>query len=133
VKAIRHKLGLSQAEFAQQFGFSVRAVQQWEQRWGLASARLFDVPQEIIDQDFNIAKVIALLATADVAMITFASLVIVPDHGASVGRPVVQPILEAVRPLRSQSKKLPQHHVPNGAIRVAESGAKNERRARPAN
>jgi putative transcriptional regulator len=32
VKAIRHKLGLSQAEFAQQFGFSVRTVQQWEQR-----------------------------------------------------------------------------------------------------
>jgi putative transcriptional regulator len=31
VKAIRHKLGLSQAEFAQQFGFSVRTVQQWEQ------------------------------------------------------------------------------------------------------
>jgi putative transcriptional regulator len=32
VKAIRHKLGLSQTEFAQQFGFSVRTVQQWEQR-----------------------------------------------------------------------------------------------------
>ena len=31
VKVIRHKLGLSQAEFAQQFGFSVRTVQQWEQ------------------------------------------------------------------------------------------------------
>jgi putative transcriptional regulator len=31
VKAIRHKLGLSQAEFAQQFGFSVRTLQQWEQ------------------------------------------------------------------------------------------------------
>ncbi len=31
VKAIRHKLRLSQAEFAQQFGFSVRTVQQWEQ------------------------------------------------------------------------------------------------------
>ncbi len=32
VKAIRHKLGLSQAAFARQFGFSVRTVQQWEQR-----------------------------------------------------------------------------------------------------
>jgi putative transcriptional regulator len=31
VKAIRHKLGLSQAAFARQFGFSVRTVQQWEQ------------------------------------------------------------------------------------------------------
>jgi len=31
VKVIRHKLRLSQAEFAQQFGFSVRTVQQWEQ------------------------------------------------------------------------------------------------------
>jgi putative transcriptional regulator len=31
VKAIRRQLGLSQAEFAQQFGFSVRTVQQWEQ------------------------------------------------------------------------------------------------------
>lgn len=31
VKAIRHKLGLSQAQFARQFGFSVRTVQQWEQ------------------------------------------------------------------------------------------------------
>ena len=31
VKAIRQKLGLSQAEFAQRFGFSVRTVQQWEQ------------------------------------------------------------------------------------------------------
>ena len=32
VKAIRHKLGLSQAEFARQFGFSVRTGQQWEQK-----------------------------------------------------------------------------------------------------
>ena len=31
VKAIRHKLRLSQADFAQQFGFSVRTIQQWEQ------------------------------------------------------------------------------------------------------
>jgi putative transcriptional regulator len=31
VKAIRRKLGLSQSQFAQQFGFSVRTVQQWEQ------------------------------------------------------------------------------------------------------
>ncbi len=31
VKAIRHKLGLSQTAFARQFGFSVRTVQQWEQ------------------------------------------------------------------------------------------------------
>ncbi len=31
VKAIRHKLRLSQAEFAQQFGFSVRTLQQSEQ------------------------------------------------------------------------------------------------------
>lgn len=31
VKSLRHKLGLSQAEFAQRFGFSVRTVQQWEQ------------------------------------------------------------------------------------------------------
>jgi putative transcriptional regulator len=31
VKAIRYKLGLSQAAFARQFGFSVRTLQQWEQ------------------------------------------------------------------------------------------------------
>jgi putative transcriptional regulator len=31
VKAIRQKLGLSQAAFARRFGFSVRTVQQWEQ------------------------------------------------------------------------------------------------------
>ena len=31
IKAIRHKLGLSQAAFARRFGFSVRTVQQWEQ------------------------------------------------------------------------------------------------------
>ncbi len=31
VKAIRRKLGLSQAAFARRFGFSVRTVQQWEQ------------------------------------------------------------------------------------------------------
>ncbi len=31
VKAIRAKLGLSQAAFARRFGFSVRTVQQWEQ------------------------------------------------------------------------------------------------------
>ncbi len=31
VKMIRHQFGLSQAGFAQQFGFSVRTVQQWEQ------------------------------------------------------------------------------------------------------
>ena len=31
VKAIRRRLGLSQAQFATRFGFSVRTVQQWEQ------------------------------------------------------------------------------------------------------
>ncbi len=31
VRAIRARLGLSQAEFARRFGFSVRTVQQWEQ------------------------------------------------------------------------------------------------------
>jgi putative transcriptional regulator len=31
VRAIRHKLSLSQAAFARRFGFSVRTVQQWEQ------------------------------------------------------------------------------------------------------
>ena len=31
VRGIRCKLGLSQAEFARRFGFSVRTVQEWEQ------------------------------------------------------------------------------------------------------
>jgi putative transcriptional regulator len=31
VQAIRRKLGLSQSEFANRFGFSVRTVQEWEQ------------------------------------------------------------------------------------------------------
>ncbi|MGO9453422.1 MAG: helix-turn-helix domain-containing protein [Candidatus Binataceae bacterium] len=31
LRAIRRKLGLSQALFARRFGFSVRTVQQWEQ------------------------------------------------------------------------------------------------------
>jgi putative transcriptional regulator len=31
VASIRHRLGLSQHDFAHRFGFSVRAVQDWEQ------------------------------------------------------------------------------------------------------
>ena len=31
VKAIRQRLGLTQAEFAARFGFDLRAVQNWEQ------------------------------------------------------------------------------------------------------
>lgn len=31
VRAIRRKLGISQAQFARRFGFSVRTVQEWEQ------------------------------------------------------------------------------------------------------
>jgi putative transcriptional regulator len=31
VRAIRHKLRLSQAQFAKRFGFSVRTIQEWEQ------------------------------------------------------------------------------------------------------
>jgi putative transcriptional regulator len=31
VKAIRQRLGLTQAEFAARFGFDVRAVENWEQ------------------------------------------------------------------------------------------------------
>jgi putative transcriptional regulator len=31
VKSIRSKLGLTQAEFAKQFGFSPRTIQEWEQ------------------------------------------------------------------------------------------------------
>lgn len=32
VKAVRRRLGLSQREFAHQFSFSVRSVQNWEQK-----------------------------------------------------------------------------------------------------
>jgi putative transcriptional regulator len=32
VKRIRRKFGLTQAEFAQRFGFSLSAVRDWEQR-----------------------------------------------------------------------------------------------------
>ncbi len=35
IKAIRHKLELSQAAFARQFGFSVRTVQQREEGWAV--------------------------------------------------------------------------------------------------
>jgi putative transcriptional regulator len=31
VRAIRAKTGLSQAEFAERFGFSLRTLQEWEQ------------------------------------------------------------------------------------------------------
>ncbi|MBV8056682.1 MAG: hypothetical protein JOZ29_10705 [Deltaproteobacteria bacterium] len=40
-----------------------------------APARLIDGLTEIINQDFNILKVIMLLVTADVAVIAFARLV----------------------------------------------------------
>jgi hypothetical protein len=59
-----------------------------------------DVPKEIIDQDFNTPKVITFLVTAEVAVIAFARLVVISDHGASVGRVIMEPILEAVRSLR---------------------------------
>jgi len=36
-------------------------------------------------QDFNTPKVIRFLVTVDVAVIAFARLVVIPDHGASVG------------------------------------------------
>jgi putative transcriptional regulator len=35
VQSIRRKLGMSQSEFATRFGFSVRTVQEWEQRRAL--------------------------------------------------------------------------------------------------
>lgn len=43
VRAIRQRLGLSQAQFAMRFGFALTAVQNWEQgrRRPEASARLF--------------------------------------------------------------------------------------------
>jgi putative transcriptional regulator len=31
VRALRRKLGLSQAQFASKFGFSLRTIQEWEQ------------------------------------------------------------------------------------------------------
>jgi hypothetical protein len=87
---------------------------------------LIDVPKEISDQGFNTAKVITFLATADVAVIALASLVVVSDHGASVGRTVIEPILEAVRTLGCRLRQLPQHHFSNGAIRVNEPRPKDE-------
>jgi hypothetical protein len=59
-----------------------------------------------------------------VAVIAFARLVVIPGHGTSIGRVMMEPILEAVRSLRRRSRKLPQHHLSNGSIRVDESGAK---------
>jgi hypothetical protein len=85
-----------------------------------------DVSQEIIDQEFNAPKVILFLIIIDVAVIAFAGLVVIPHHAASVGRVIMESILEAMRALRRRSRKLPQHHLPNGSVRVHKSGAKNE-------
>jgi hypothetical protein len=41
---------------------------------------LIDVPKEISDRGFNTAKVIAFVATADLSVIAFASLVVVSDR-----------------------------------------------------
>jgi putative transcriptional regulator len=50
VKAIRRKLGMSQAQFAASFGFGLDAVQDWEQgrRRPEAAARAF---LEVIDRE----------------------------------------------------------------------------------
>jgi hypothetical protein len=74
---------------------------------------LIDVPKKISDQGFNATKVIKFLDTADVTMIAFASLIIVSDHGAPVGRPVIEPILEAMRTPGGWLRQLPQHHFSN--------------------
>ena len=91
---------------------------------------MIDVPKEISDQGFNTAKVITFFATAYVAVIAFASLVVVSDYGASVGRPVIEPTPEAVRTLWGRPGQLPQHHFSNGAIRIYKPGPKNERGGR---
>jgi hypothetical protein len=69
---------------------------------------------------------IRFLATADVAVIAFACLVVISDHGAS-GQPVIESILEAVRPFRGRLRQFPQHHLSNGAVRVYVPGPKDER------
>ncbi len=56
VKAIRQKLGLSQAAFANRFGFSARTVQQWEQgrsvpdRPARILLRVIECAPEAVDQ-----------------------------------------------------------------------------------
>ena len=42
VSAIRQKLGLSQSEFAERFGFSIRTIREWEQGTGPAGANSFE-------------------------------------------------------------------------------------------
>ncbi len=60
VKAIRKKLGLSQAAFARRFGFSVRTVQQWEQGRTLPERstrillRVIEAAPKIVDQALTV-------------------------------------------------------------------------------
>ncbi|MGB6555420.1 MAG: hypothetical protein WBE78_18145, partial [Candidatus Binataceae bacterium] len=92
----------------------------------LFSARSTDVFEEILDQHFHTAKVITLLAGSNVPVVAFSGLVIVPDNH-SLDRLVVKPVFETVRPLGRRPREFSQHHFANGAIRVHEPGAENQR------
>lgn len=70
VRAIREKLNLSQAEFAERFHLSERTVQQWEQRRALP-----DMPARILLKAIEQAPDVIAKAAADVhgAMIVSTS------------------------------------------------------------
>jgi putative transcriptional regulator len=61
VRAIRERLGLSQAQFSERFHLSQRTVQQWEQRRAMP-----DMPARILLRAIELAPDVIARAAADV-------------------------------------------------------------------
>jgi putative transcriptional regulator len=61
VRAIRKRLGLSQAQFSERFHLSQRTVQQWEQRRAMP-----DMPARILLRAIELAPDVIARAAADI-------------------------------------------------------------------
>ena len=73
-------------------------------------------------------KLVTALLTVDMPGIVFTGLIVIPDPRPPVSGIVVEAIPEPVRALQCRLRKLPQNHLPHGAIDVNESSTKNQRR-----
>jgi putative transcriptional regulator len=50
-RSVREQLGLTQREFAEQVGVSIRAVQSWEQGWREPSGRAERAMEKMVNEE----------------------------------------------------------------------------------
>ncbi|MBI5379932.1 MAG: hypothetical protein HZA23_07255 [Nitrospirae bacterium] len=87
---------------------------------------MVDITLKIGDQRLHVPELIGHFSAANVAMVSFAPLVVVSNETRAIRRPIVQTILQPVGALHIDPRKFPNDHLTDGAVRINHPGVIEE-------